>query len=322
MIHFTPIQCLYNVSNSSYAITDHHKLNPIFHGTHEQIKTIIDKMAKEWKIFSITDLVYNHAANDCVLLQDHPECAYNLINSPHLKAAVLLDSILIQFNRDVTEDKLLSKGISSEIKENHFELIRHYLLDEQIPKYNFSEFYICDIDSQVKQFREQLSKVNHCPDESSYENDNNIQIQHGKYQRMKSFVNLELAEKVYFFKRKDLTTKEQWINAACQALNHRLNILNNLKCEKLNQNLTRAIDNCLSACRYHFFSNDGPKYKKISFPATPFVGNYFSYPNGEFKHPDQVNQFIENDTNYQTYVMAHNGWVMNDDPHTNFAEEG
>ena len=57
------------------------------------MKFLIDKMCKEWKIFSITDLVYNHAANDFALLREHPEAAYNLINSPHLKPAVLLDLI-------------------------------------------------------------------------------------------------------------------------------------------------------------------------------------------------------------------------------------
>ncbi|CAF5122141.1 unnamed protein product, partial [Rotaria sp. Silwood1] len=31
---------------------------------------------------------------------------------PHLKPAVLIDSILIQFTRDASERKLLSKGIS------------------------------------------------------------------------------------------------------------------------------------------------------------------------------------------------------------------
>ncbi|CAF4425795.1 unnamed protein product, partial [Adineta steineri] len=32
MIHLTPIQLLSNISNSSYAIKDHHKLNSIFNG--------------------------------------------------------------------------------------------------------------------------------------------------------------------------------------------------------------------------------------------------------------------------------------------------
>jgi glycogen debranching enzyme len=82
------------------------------------------------------------------------------------------------------------------------------------------------------------------------------------------------------------------------------------------------MDNCLAAFRYHFFQYDGPKYKKLSLPSTPFVGNYFHYPNDEFKHPDEINQLIENDTNYQLYVMAHNGWIMNDDSLRCFADEG
>ncbi|CAF4965288.1 unnamed protein product, partial [Rotaria socialis] len=66
------------------------------------------------------------------LLKQHPEAAYNLINSPHLKPAVLLDSILMQFNCDANEGKLLSKGIPAEIQEHHLQLIRHYLLDEKL----------------------------------------------------------------------------------------------------------------------------------------------------------------------------------------------
>ncbi len=322
MIHFTPIQLLYHVSNSSYAITDHHQLNPIFHGSYEEMKCLIDMMAKEWRIFSITDLVYNHVANDCALLRDHPEAAYNLINSPHLKSAVLLDSILMQFTRDASEGKLLSKGIPAEIKEYHLQLIRHYLLNEQIPQYRFSEYYICDINSLIEEFRQQLSKLIDCPNKPSIENDSNIQIQHGKYQRMKSRVDLQLAEKVYFYKRESLKTKEEWINAACDALGDRLKVLNNSVSEKLTEQLNQAIDNCLASCRYHFFSYDGSKFQKLSFPSTPFVGNYFSYPHGEFKHPNEINELIENDRNYQLYVMAQNGWVMNDNPLRSFADEG
>jgi glycogen debranching enzyme len=139
---------------------------------------------------------------------------------------------------------------------------------------------------------------------------------------MKSRVNLQLAEKVYFYKKDLKSNIEGWINSACDALRDRLHFLNHSATEKLNEHLNRAVDNCLAACRYHFFSYDGPNYKMLSLPSTPFVGNYFHYPNDQFKHPDEINELIENDTNYQSYVMAHNGWVMNDDPLRSFADEG
>ena len=80
-------------------------------------------MEKQWKISSIVDLVYNHVATDCILLRDHPDASYNLVNSPHLRPAVLLDAILIQFTRDVSEGKLSAKGILAEVKENQLEVI-------------------------------------------------------------------------------------------------------------------------------------------------------------------------------------------------------
>ncbi|CAF4063354.1 unnamed protein product [Rotaria sp. Silwood1] len=49
--------------------------------------------------------------------------------------------------------------------------------------------------------------------------------------------------------------------------------------------------------------------KEISLPSTPFVENYFYYPNGEFKHPDDINQLVEYDYNYQLYLMAHYGSI-------------
>ncbi|CAF0792837.1 unnamed protein product [Rotaria sordida] len=134
MRYFISIQYLYNVFNSSYAISDHPKLNPLF------------------DILSTTDLVYNHAAKDCGLFRGHTEAAYNLINSPHFKSSIVLDSILIQFTQDANKNKLLSKRITLEIKEHHLQLIRHYLLDELISKYRFSGFYICDIDSIIQIF--------------------------------------------------------------------------------------------------------------------------------------------------------------------------
>ena len=322
VIHFTPIQRLYHLSNSSYSITDHHQLNPTFEGTFEQMKSLIDMMAEQWRIFSITDLVYNHVANDCPLLDEYPHSAYNLINSPHLKPAALVDSILIQLTIDAAEDKLQSKGIFAEIKQEHFQSIRHYLLNERFVQYRLWEYFICPTDQLVEEFRQQLSEIDECPDQPALDNEENIQLQHGNYQRMKTSIDLRLAEKIYYFKRKHFSTKEQWQNAACDALTNRLHFLNHLVCEKLNGILIRAVENCLASCQYHFFAADGPKYKCLFFPSTPFVGSYFHYPNGQFKHPDQINELIDNDFDYQLHFMAQNGWVINDNPLRSFADPG
>jgi hypothetical protein len=48
--------------------------------------------------------IYNYVADDCALFREHLESAYNLINSPHLKPVVLLDSILMQFLMQVKKN--------------------------------------------------------------------------------------------------------------------------------------------------------------------------------------------------------------------------
>jgi glycogen debranching enzyme len=107
-----------------------------------------------------------------------------------------------------------------------------------------------------------------------------------------------------------------------QKFRDRPHYLNHSICQQLNENLTQAIENCLASCRYQFFAYDGPRYPSLAFPSRPFVGNYFHYPNDEFLHPDQINRLMEEDEQYQSYVMAHHGWVMHDDPLRCFAEKG
>ncbi|CAF1175151.1 unnamed protein product, partial [Adineta ricciae] len=319
LIHFTPIQILSKISNSSYSIKDHHQINPIFQCSFEQIEKLVENLFQKWKIFSITDLVYNHVANDCQLIDDYPQITYNLVNSPYLRPAVLLDSILIQLTRDISQNQLLSKGISSNLQQDHLELIRNYLLNEQIPKYRLWEFYIVDIDEIVKEFREFLSKESFCSEKSSNEK---LEIDHGKYYRLKSSIDFQLAKKIYYYQRSNVDKTEELIGISCEQFKSDLIQINENIRNDLNKKLERAIDNCIKSCFYRFFAYDGPKYKQISFPSIPFVSNYFSYPNQEFPHPDEINRLIENDLEYQMKIMAHNGWVMNDDPRRNFAEEG
>jgi glycogen debranching enzyme len=58
-------------------------------------------MEKEYGLLSLTDVVWNHTAENSDWLLDHPEAGYNLHNSPHLIAAYQLDSALLDFSTDL-----------------------------------------------------------------------------------------------------------------------------------------------------------------------------------------------------------------------------
>jgi len=316
MIHFTPIQQLYKVSNSSYSITNHHQLNPLFgkDKTHDDIKKIVDKMSSEWNILSITDLVYNHAANDCSILEKHPEASYNLINSPHLKPAFLLDSILMQFTRDVHEEKI--NNIPSKISKEHLPIIKNYLLNEVLPSYALHEFYMIDIKKTIDEFAQLIE--NEIPSTSihNYEDEYAFRIDYGSYNRYGGRINFEKAREIFYCA--DRTPIE-----ACQLLTDRLLYLNHFKQAQIESDLNHAIENCIDGCEYHFFNLYGPQFQTIS-PRTPFVGNYFAYPHEKIFEttPNEVEQaYKDNNKIFLERVMAHNGWVMNDNPLKNFAED-
>jgi glycogen debranching enzyme len=316
MIHFTPIQQLYKVSNSSYSITNHHELNPLFgkDKTHDDIKKIVDKMASEWNILSITDLVYNHAANDCAILEKHPEASYNLINSPHLKPAFLLDTILMQFTRDVYEEKI--EKIPSKIEKEHLSIIKDYLLNEVLPSYAFHEFYMIDVKKTIDEFVQLIQNEIPLTSKHNYENEYAFRIDYGSYNRYGGRINFEKAREIFY--RADRTPIE-----ACQLLTDRLLYLNHFKQAQIQCDLIRAIENCINGCEYHFFDPYGPRFSTIS-PRTPFVGNYFAYPHEKIFETtsDEVEQaFKDNNKTFLERVMAHNGWVMNDNPLKNFAED-
>jgi glycogen debranching enzyme len=105
VLHFTPIQELSTESNSSYSIRDHLKLlaTASDRGRHDinALGKVMEDMRSEWGVLSICDLVYNHMAVDSELLVRAPHAAYNLVNSPHLIPAFVLDRVFYHFTKDI-----------------------------------------------------------------------------------------------------------------------------------------------------------------------------------------------------------------------------
>lgn len=81
-------------------------------------------MRTEWNVMSLADVVWNHTAASSDWLKQHPECGYNVKNSPHLRPAFVLDRLLYYFGREIANGKWEGAGIPKLInEENHLDVI-------------------------------------------------------------------------------------------------------------------------------------------------------------------------------------------------------
>jgi glycogen debranching enzyme len=55
------------------------------------------KLEMDYNLLGIVDIVLNHTSTNSQWLYDNPDSAYNLVNSPHLTSAFILDDVLIYF---------------------------------------------------------------------------------------------------------------------------------------------------------------------------------------------------------------------------------
>ncbi|XP_069703236.1 glycogen debranching enzyme isoform X2 [Periplaneta americana] len=320
MIHFTPIQELGD-SNSSYSLSDQHKLNPIFSDSNKEI-TISDvekfttKLRRDWKIVSICDIVLNHTANESKWLLDHPECTYNLVNSPHLRPAYLMDAVLHQLTLEVSEGKWEFSGIPSEVTcEEHLSAIRSALLGFFMPQVKIPELFMLDVGALVSNFYS-VARTRLPPVAGATQEVAQLKIIPDKqYRRLKATVDMELALRLYNVYRSDCFEEDTRLRRCGEAFKACLEELNRAKFDEIQNHLLAAVENCIAGMRYFRTQHDGPHIKEVS-AKNPLVPRYFT----DYGNPNGLAEYEQLMYSPDAcFVMAHNGWVMNDDPLRNFA---
>ncbi|XP_043206141.1 glycogen debranching enzyme-like isoform X1 [Amphibalanus amphitrite] len=325
MVHFTPVQEL-GASNSAYSLSNQLRLNPAFQNsdgspaTIEDLARLIKKMRDEWKVLSVCDIVLNHSANESPWLQEHPECGYNLVNSPHLRPAYLLDRLIDHLSRDMLAGRWRDRGLGEDVtEEGHLAIIRDLMHGEYLPRVRLHEFYQCDPAVLCDQFGTLCAKAGAAEwsDQRPCSAGQLRLMPDPRGVRFGRKVDLQLAKRIFY---KD----GAGLDHAKDQLRRRLMELNEQAAGVVQGHLGAAVENIISGVRYERLADHGPKLRGLTWK-TPLAAPYFTTLDGSKSL--EVQRSLEQEEAIAfgpdaCHLMAHNGWVMGDDPLSDFARPG
>ncbi|KAH9282146.1 Glycogen debranching enzyme [Echinococcus granulosus] len=316
MVHFTPIQEL-GISNSGYSLKDQLTVSSTFSDPlaikkvgWEDVEELVKEMETEWSILSMCDLVLNHTAINSPWLHEHPECGYNLENSPHLVPAFLVDQAIWRTTLFCAEGKLVNKHIPPEFGtgDTHVDALRSYLVD-QFKELKLHEFYQADIDLVSEEFKRWLTEGSNTPPYMGSDTSLTLRIVGTRAgRRMGATVDFALAREIFGHDTPDV---------AAHNLGLRLADMNRLAEETMIHNLLCAADCVAGGARYRFVDPNGPLLGTVSESA-PLVDRYFLCPEDHMRTAEEAEQLATGDR--AKYVMGCNGWIINSCSIENFAE--
>ena len=166
-VHFTPIQQL-GISESLYCLRDNTKINNIFfddNNISEEDKTKLmkeqlDKGRDIYGIGSFVDIVLNHASDNSEWLGNHPECGYNLENTPWLNCAYAFDCVLQDYSNAFCDCKTSRRCQPFVNNENDLNEIMGDLWNI-VNRANLHEFFMMNIEQNkniLNEFYESFNK--------------------------------------------------------------------------------------------------------------------------------------------------------------------
>ena len=146
MVHFTPLQQR-GESNSPYSLYDQLAFDSeLFPGGEADVAKMIKSMEEEHELLGLTDVVFNHTANNSKWLEEHPDAGYNCLTAPWLESALEVDDALIEYSRN-----LKSLGLPTDL-QNGEDLNRAVggIKEHVIDKIRLWEYFVCDVKADTQ----------------------------------------------------------------------------------------------------------------------------------------------------------------------------
>jgi glycogen debranching enzyme len=142
MVHFTPLQHR-GQSNSPYSIYDQLSWDPeCFPNGEADIEKLVENMETQYGLLGLTDVVFNHTADNSLWLQEHPEVGYNVSTAPWLRSALELDTALLAYSKNMSK-----LGLPTTLKDvDDLIKVMDGIKTEVIAKLRLWEYYVIDIE--------------------------------------------------------------------------------------------------------------------------------------------------------------------------------
>ena len=309
MVHFTPL-AIRGSSNSPYSIYDQLRFDAKnFPNGEEDIASMVDTMEKDYRLLGLTDIVWNHTANNSKWLEEHPEVGYNIETAPWLESALELDSALLKFGNDLKSYGLPTIVNSISDLENIMGgMKKHVLADLKL-----WEYYTVNVDTDaqvavrvwekdsvalpkgdsgvegakqwpVKQLAEYLYNHNFFGREEI----------RGRFHRK---IDSQIAAGILKSKFGPCDTKDK--DAALTTMTDILNELNLQFYKEYDSDAAVIIDQVLGRLKYLRLDDNGPKLGAIT-ESSPLVESYFT------RLPSNATTKKHNS---KSLALVNNGWI-------------
>ena len=146
MVHFTPLQPR-GESNSPYSLYDQLSWDlEMFPEGEKDVARMIKAMEEKYDVLGLTDVVFNHTANNSKWLEEHPEAGYNIETAPWLESALELDTALLKYG-----DNLEQLGLPVEFNsQSDLEKVVGGINEHVISKIKLWEYFVADVKSDAK----------------------------------------------------------------------------------------------------------------------------------------------------------------------------